>query len=609
MSLPSAAVLLVAMLAAFATVLTGRHISTLEAAHDAAELAGDTATVVAESITSTLERARTDSSVLQQPADVVEEPPKGVAASIVTLARDSGEPMLADWGEGVVVMAVYDIVPGTVQERRDHLVGYRIVPLGLTPVLERLRPTDGGVAVGGPDREVLALPGPTPESAVSHSVALAPARAPSWSVTVWVARPRIPVLVWLIAGALLVSGVAIAVMLANRRWRARRDRDRLAGLQRTTTTIATLAVVAQQSLDLGVVLPAITTELSTALGLRGLALTTPSAGTERAIFVWGESPDPGASTQPHEEVHPGQTLSTSLARGNRAIANLRVVAGRTLDRDDLRTISAASEVLASALSNAEAYSQQRDLVRRMRSLDELKSAFLATAAHELRTPVAAIIGYAGLLHSKWDALSPEAARTHAEKLDATARRLSALVQDLLDFSRLERESRNSAGATILDLGQTVRDVLGEQPDLAPDHQVRVRSILGLRVSGSRQAVERVLTNLVGNAAKYSPAGSDIEVLVREADGRAELVVEDNGPGIPADEREQVFSRFFRGQGDEVVRTGGFGLGLAIVTEFAASMGGRVWVAEPDGEGARFVVSYPIAAFYPDPEPGADDVET
>ena len=103
-----------------------------------------------------------------------------------------------------------------------------------------------------------------------------------------------------------------------------------------------------------------------------------------------------------------------------------------------------------------------------------------------------------------------------------------------------------------------------------------------------------MTNLVGNAAKYSPEGTRIVVRTRARQDRAELVVDDEGPGVPLAEREQIFSRFFRGRGDAVVNTRGAGLGLAIVSEFAASMGGQVKVAASDMGGARFVVSYPLA---------------
>ena len=178
-------------------------------------------------------------------------------------------------------------------------------------------------------------------------------------------------------------------------------------------------------------------------------------------------------------------------------------------------------------------------------------------------------------------LSSEEARLYAEQVDSNAQRLGALVEDLLDFSRLERGAGVVTTDSVLDLGEVVTRILDEQPDLAPDHRVVHQAVPGLGVAGSVQAVERVVSNLVGNAAKYSPAGTVIRVFVTEHRGRAELAVDDEGPGVPQAEREQVFTRFFRGRGDSVVATRGAGLGLAIVSEFAATMGGQVSVTSAD----------------------------
>ncbi|MET0839620.1 MAG: HAMP domain-containing sensor histidine kinase, partial [Marmoricola sp.] len=278
-----------------------------------------------------------------------------------------------------------------------------------------------------------------------------------------------------------------------------------------------------------------------------------------------------------------------------------------LDRHDLSALGAATEVLTSALANAETFAQQRDLLERMRSVDELKTVFLATASHELRTPVGAITGYAQLLATSWDTLSSEEARLYAEQVDSNAQRLGSLVEDLLDFSRLERGAGVVGDDTFMDLGDVVTRILAEQPDLAPDHQVVQQSASGVGVVGSLQAVERVVSNLVGNAAKYSPAGTVIRVTVAENRGRAELTVDDEGPGVPHAEREQVFTRFFRGQGDSVVATRGAGLGLAIVSEFAATMGGQVAVTTADSGGARFIVSYPLTGSPEARVEGATDV--
>jgi len=378
-----------------------------------------------------------------------------------------------------------------------------------------------------------------------------------------------------------------------RQGRARRSRDDLRRLQEASATVAELATVAQHSVELAEVLPAVSTELASALGLRGLSLSAPAANGERLLFVWGTTPTDEDSGEPQEEVAPGQTITLVLSRERRIVARMRVVAGRHLNAIDVRTLHTAAEVLTSALTNAEVFSQQRELLKRMRSVDELKTVFLATASHELRTPVFAITGYAEILHTHLDELTPDQLRTYVQRLDVNAQRLGALVEDLLDFSRLERATA-ATDHGLIDLGDVVSRILDEQPDLAPDHEVSHRTVGDLGVNGSREAVERVVTNLVGNAAKYSPAGGTIRVQIKENRGCAELIVDDEGPGVPVAERDQIFSRFFRGQGDEVIRTKGAGLGLAIVSEFAASMGGTVSVTDADIGGARFVVSYPLA---------------
>ncbi len=180
-------------------------------------------------------------------------------------------------------------------------------------------------------------------------------------------------------------------------------------------------------------------ELVDAFGLIGLSLSAPKADLERLAFVWGQQPEgvPPLLRLP-DRVPAGETLCLNLARGGRTVARLRVIAGRDLDHHDVDALGAATEVITSALTNAEAFAQQRELLDRMKSVDELKTVFLATASHELRTPVGAISGYAQLLAGSWDDLSPEDGRVYAERVLANARRLAALVDDLLDYSRLER---------------------------------------------------------------------------------------------------------------------------------------------------------------------------
>jgi signal transduction histidine kinase len=591
----AAVVLVITLLSALAVVLTAHGLSEVRAQRAAREAAANAVAPVSEALRTAMAKGA-DGTAPGGKQVALTRAPAGISSDTATRARDSGVPVLDDMNGGVVVVATYDTqTPETVAGRRAHVTGLRVVPLDLRRTLTRLRPDGGGIAVAGPEQTVLSVPGARPSGRASYAVKLAPGPAPDWTLLLWAGPASIPGATWLTALGVVLVGAAAAGWLLRRDDRSRRSQQELVRLQETSATTAALATVAQQSLDLADLLPALTTELAGALGLQGLSLGAPRADGERRFFSWGATPPAvPASVSLPAELPAGETLCLLLARGGRTVASLRVLAGRDLDTQDLDVLGAATEVLTSALSNAEAFAQQSDLLQRLRSVDELKTVFLATASHELRTPVGVIAGYAQLLATSWDSLSSEEARMYAEQVDSNARRLGGLVEDLLDFSRIERGIGLGAAEGELDLGETVARILAEQPDLAPDHHVVHQAASGLAVTGSVQAVERVVTNLVGNAQKYSPAGTTIRVSVRAKRGRAELVVDDEGPGVPPAEREHVFSRFFRGRGATVVATRGAGLGLAIVSEFAATMGGQVSVTSAASGGARFVVSYPLA---------------
>jgi signal transduction histidine kinase len=612
------AIVAIAVLAAVVVLLFARDHADLTgerqargAAADAVGPVGDAMrTAMTDATSSATSGATSDVGTTSKRVAFADSATAGVSTVVATRARDSGIPVLEDSGEGLVVVATYDTSspPTTVEERRAHATGLRVSPLGLKETLDALRPSRGGISLAGPQQTIESLPGRRPAGAPAYSVKLQPGPVQVWTLTVWTHSPSLSALAWLAALAIVIAGVGAALWLVRRQERSVRSQQELLRLQEASATTAALATVAQHSLDLADLLPALTSELAAALGIEGLSLGAPVPEGERQFFAWGRTPAAvQASSMLPAQVRAGDSLCLILGRGGRTIARLRVVAGRDLDDHDLSALGAATEVLTSALANAEAFAQQGELLDRMRSVDELKTVFLATASHELRTPVSAITGYAQLLASNWDSLTSEEARMYAGQVDNNAQRLGALVEDLLDFSRLERGAGVVGADSVLDLGEVVARILEEQPDLAPDHQVLHQTTPGLAVAGALQAVERVVSNLVGNAAKYSPAGTVIRVSVTEHDGRAELAVDDEGPGVPPVEREQIFTRFFRGRGDSVIATRGAGLGLAIVSEFAATMGGQVSVTAADTGGARFVVSYPLAGSPETSVEGASDV--
>jgi signal transduction histidine kinase len=227
----------------------------------------------------------------------------------------------------------------------------------------------------------------------------------------------------------------------------------------------------------------------------------------------------------------------------------------------------------------------------MRSVDELKTVFLATASHELRTPVTAIVGFSALLLQHWDTMSVEQRLGLIERVQANSQRLEALTEQLLDFAQLERGLPRSDDG-VIDLSRVVGQILGEQPELSAGHEVDTYLTTRCTIRGSRSGLERIVTNLVGNAAKYSPRGTRISVTVQPQGERVLLLVDDEGPGVPDADRERIFSRFYRGSGDSVSRTRGAGVGLAIVAEYAASMSATASVRSAPSGGARFAISFP-----------------
>src|SRR5690606_21919779 len=151
------------------------------------------------------------------------------------------------------------------------------------------------------------------------------------------------------------------------------------------------------------------------------------------------------------------------------------------------------------------YASQQRAVTRLRELDTLKTVFLGTASHELRTPATAIGGFASLLADSWDRFDEAERRDMAKRIAANARSLSAVVQDLLDFSLLAR-GQAALVMTELDLGRSVESVLDRLAATFASHEVVMDIERGVAVRAEEHGVERVVTNLLTNAIKFSPPG-------------------------------------------------------------------------------------------------------
>jgi signal transduction histidine kinase len=237
--------------------------------------------------------------------------------------------------------------------------------------------------------------------------------------------------------------------------------------------------------------------------------------------------------------------------------------------------------------------------RRQEQLSELKTNFVSSVSHELRAPIASV----RLMAEELENGSPptrEKLREYHHFIGQECRRLSALIENVLDFSRRE-QGREEFLFTSTDMRALFDETVSVMEIYAAEKEVllekEVRGNVRAMVADGR-ALQRVLINLLDNAIKHSPRGGTVVAELEFANRLILFCVEDNGPGIPPSQHEQIFERFYR-IGSELRReTPGVGLGLSIVKRIVEVHGGRVEVRSEMGKGSRFTVELPVACDSP-----------
>jgi PAS domain S-box-containing protein len=275
---------------------------------------------------------------------------------------------------------------------------------------------------------------------------------------------------------------------------------------------------------------------------------------------------------------------------------------RAMTDDKLPLAEVLAERAALAIENAKLYTEQVEARRKVEDLSRLKDEFLSIASHELRTPVTSIKGYtqlAKMLIAEGDL------QTSEEYLDIALDqidRMSRLILELLDVSRIET-GRLEIRREAIPWPHFVREVVQRHHTAVSDRRFHVSVPSEERpINGDRDRLEQVLGNLLENAVKYSPDGSDITVTVEDKGDTLLTAVCDRGIGIPADELNQVFERFHRGRQVSSTNYGGLGLGLYITKQIVERHGGSIWVESREGQGTTFYFSLPAADTAPLPMP-------
>ncbi len=238
---------------------------------------------------------------------------------------------------------------------------------------------------------------------------------------------------------------------------------------------------------------------------------------------------------------------------------------------------------------SEAFRREREATQRLRALDEMKNTFLEAVSHDLRTPLTSILGSAVTLEQASGAISQEDAVDLLRRIAANARKLERLLSDLLDLDRLQR-GIISPQRRPTDLAELVAQAVRES-DLLGARSVEVDVPEGLVAELDAAKVERIVENLLANAARHTPPESRVWVTVRREDDGVLLAVDDEGDGVPPELREAVFEPFRQGPGPSE-HSPGVGVGLSLVARFAELHGGAAWVEDRPGGGASFRVSLP-----------------
>jgi two-component system, OmpR family, sensor kinase len=297
----------------------------------------------------------------------------------------------------------------------------------------------------------------------------------------------------------------------------------------------------------------------------------------------------------------GGTLLASLAGLAIASRAMRPIAALTATASTIAATGDPSRHMPEPKADDEVAELARTLEQMLRSLDAARSEreaamkkqreFVADASHELRTPLTSVLANLELLQASLEGTDKREEGTMVDSALRSSRRMSRLVADLLLLARADagRIGKRSA----CDLAEIAGNAAAEVLPLLGDRHLEIANGRPLGVRGNPDELHRMVLNLLDNAARHTPAGSEIELRLWTENGDAVVEVADDGPGIPASAREQVFDRFVRGDGPADTAAGvGSGLGLAIVRAVAVSHGGSVEVGESPSGGALFRVRLP-----------------
>ncbi len=234
---------------------------------------------------------------------------------------------------------------------------------------------------------------------------------------------------------------------------------------------------------------------------------------------------------------------------------------------------------------------------RLTELDRLKDDFVSTASHELRTPLTVILGFTQTMNKHWDRLDDEQRRALAERIEARARGLTSILDTMLDTARIQRGTLEADTGSVM-VGGAIAAALERAEPLLRDHELAVHGDLDLDVVADARLLERVLDNLLANAARHTPAGTAVQVVVERTCDGVVVQVADDGPGIAPEEVDRLGEAFYRAGDRDRRAQEGVGLGLALVRQVLEAHGSELEICSEVGVGTTF--SFTLPAWQPAP---------
>ncbi len=232
-------------------------------------------------------------------------------------------------------------------------------------------------------------------------------------------------------------------------------------------------------------------------------------------------------------------------------------------------------------------------VTREREVERMKTEFISTAAHELRSPLTSIQGFSEILLTR-EGLGDEEKKRFLTHINKHSARLAHIINDLLDISRIESEVGFSLNKMKCTAGEAIKSIVPFFQDLAQNHEIEVvMPGEDVELLLDKEKIEQVMKNILDNAIKYSPDGGKIRVKGELFDDCYQVSVEDRGIGMTPGQVDKYFDKFFRADASSVATIEGTGLGTTIVKYIVEAHGGKVWVESEFGKGTKVTFTIPL----------------